>query len=424
MYLSPLPERRTPREASAFASLIERGIECAREGSFAEAVAFFALAREQLPPHQTHLAAVLDAFIESNAMYWQAQQMLNLASRRFTEADIEQQNRLLSIEKLLPELDAKADQVVKPSPISQPLSISNCPRLQQTPLQPRYGLERHADDTSNEPPVSAPPSPHGDTLPGLSITCFGHFEVKRFDRRVALCQNRNGQAILRYLIAQPDYSASADALMGALWLEEPPEVARRKLQIAVSALRRSLNATYSSDPGGGYILYKNHFYLLNPAAVIQTDVNEFLALSRSGRSTHGSQAIELYERACLLYTDSFLLEDMYVDWSFLRREQLSQAHLFMCHAIADYYLELGRYELAARWANIILKEDRCDEKAHQLLMRTYAMQGQRSEILRQYQRCERIFAEELGAAPALETVNLLRTLLANEHKSDEEIERK
>ena len=69
-------------------------------------------------------------------------------------------------------------------------------------------------------------------------------------------------------------------------------------------------------------------------------------------------------------------------------------------------------------------QDRCDEKAYQLLMRIYAMQEQRSETLRQYQRCECILAEELGAAPALETVNLLRTLLACKHFSDEVIERK
>ena len=104
MSLSPFPNKGMFKDASSFTSLLERGIECARQGSFTEGVTFFTLAREQLPPDQTHLAAMLDAFIQSNASYWQAQQMLNLASRRFAEAEIEQQTRLVAIEKLLPAL--------------------------------------------------------------------------------------------------------------------------------------------------------------------------------------------------------------------------------------------------------------------------------------------------------------------------------
>src|SRR5438128_1671339 len=88
-------------ESDSTFSLLERGIACARQGSYAEGGAFFALLREQLSPDLVHLAAVLDAIIKSNVNYWQAQQMLNLASKRFAEADTEQKNALLAIEKLL-----------------------------------------------------------------------------------------------------------------------------------------------------------------------------------------------------------------------------------------------------------------------------------------------------------------------------------
>ena len=74
----------TSAATSAF-SLLERGIACARQGSYAEGVAFFALLREQLSPDLSHLAAALDTIIKSNVNYWQAQQMLHLASKRFAE---------------------------------------------------------------------------------------------------------------------------------------------------------------------------------------------------------------------------------------------------------------------------------------------------------------------------------------------------
>src|SRR5205814_3491826 len=117
------------------------------------------------------------------------------------------------------------------------------------------------------------------------------------------------------------------------WPEDAPEVALHKLQIAVSALRCSLNRGYPSDTGGGYILYREPFYLLNPAVTLRTDVDEFLSLWQAGRSTGDSEAIKLFEQAMCLYTSAFLVEDMYADWSADRREKLSQVSLLMWRAL-------------------------------------------------------------------------------------------
>lgn len=394
-------------EASSVVSLLERGIQCARQGSYAEGVAFFALAREQLTPELAHLAGTLDAIVKSNVNYWQAQQMLHLASKRFAEADTEQKNILLAIEKLLPTLSEETALETQPLHQAQPRGPGRPQGQEGTPLQ--WG--------------SALSSKVKGALPDLYVTCFGRFEVRRLDKAVALCQNRCGQTILRYLIAQPKYSASRDVLMTVLWPEDAPEVALRKLQIAVSALRRSLNRGYATDAGGGYILYKEPFYLLNPAVTLRTDVDEFLSLWQTARSTGSSEAIKLFEQAMCLYTDAFLVEDMYADWSAPRREKLSQVSLSMCRALTSYYLGAGRYEEAEKWAVENLKGDRCDESAHRQLMQIYFARGQRSEALRQYQRCTRILAEELGIAPTQETVNLLQTLLANEPSPTKEGER-
>lgn len=232
-------------------------------------------------------------------------------------------------------------------------------------------------------------------------------------RPVALCSNRNGQAILRYLVAQPGHSATVDTLMAMLWPEDEQEVAQSKLHIAISALRRSLNEGYTCGPGCGYILCKNRVYRLNPAVVIRTDVDEFLQCHQVGRRAN-EDTVSLYERACRLYSGPFLPEDMYADWSFLQREQLSQIYLTMCKALTDYYFNHGHYEDAAQWATDILKENRCDEAAHRQLIQIYAAQGRRSEALQQYQRCVRVLREELGLQPLPETVLVFQALLANE----------
>src|SRR2546428_11528798 len=79
---------------SSPASLIEHGLNCVREGRYAEGVVFFALASERLSAGQVHLAAVLDAFNQCQVSYWQAQQTLQQASRPFEVADAEQQAQL------------------------------------------------------------------------------------------------------------------------------------------------------------------------------------------------------------------------------------------------------------------------------------------------------------------------------------------
>src|SRR2546427_957797 len=99
-----LPERDSlivASEASSPGCLLESGFLCVRQGRYIEGLAFFALARERLSPAQTHLAAVLDAFIQSHKTYSRAQEELLQASRYFARADAEQQVQLAALENLL-----------------------------------------------------------------------------------------------------------------------------------------------------------------------------------------------------------------------------------------------------------------------------------------------------------------------------------
>src|SRR5260221_747451 len=98
-------------ETPALDILLERGIRCTRQGRHSEGVIYFALARERLSPDQMQFAAALDTFIQSHARYWQAQEALHTASKRFVEADVEQQTQLVVLEKLLPVLKEEMDRV-------------------------------------------------------------------------------------------------------------------------------------------------------------------------------------------------------------------------------------------------------------------------------------------------------------------------
>jgi DNA-binding SARP family transcriptional activator len=400
--------------ASSLAFLLQRGLDCTQRGSYVEGAAFFTLAREQLTPDQVHVAVLLDAFLQSHASYWQAQQSLHTASKRFVEADIERQAHLLGLNKLLLALNEETNTEVQPHAALQPHEFSEAHQPQQLrqPTRPIPVGSNHSNDSGRR---TSPPQQlslkDGVALPGLYVTCFGRFEVKRLDEPIVLCQRRNGQVIFRYLVAQVGYRASADKLMDVLWAQDTPEVARRKLQIAISALRCSLNHGYRCGPGEGYILCKDGFYQFNPSVAIRTDVDEFLLLWQAGRQSSGSELAALYERACNLCSGPFLVEDMYADWTSTRREQLKQIYFTMCRALAGYYLEARHYADAVKWTSAILSEDRCDEAAHRQLIQIYLAQGRRSEALQQYYRCERALSKELSTPPMPETMAVLQTVL-------------
>lgn len=347
--------------------LVQEALTLARQGIYLKAYLLLSLAYQQAVSEDERLAAKLEAALQKFNHYQQIQQELQEVSKRLFEAEQEQKANLDELAALIP-------------------------------------------DTSfiNMPPKEFSNRRVGIALPGLYITCFNQFEVWRHEQPVTLCANRNGQAVLRYLVAQPDHRASADSLMEIFWPEEEPEVARHRLSVAISALRRSLNREYSCNNGGGYILFKDDIYRLNPAVEIQTDVARFLEFYQGAQHT---DKLGNFLAACQLYKGAFLYEDFYADWSQLERERLSQRYSEMCGWLANYYLETKQAEQVVEWATRLIRENRCDEIAYSQLMQAYAVLGHRTEILRQYQRCKTALSEELGVAPAPETDQLFYRLL-------------
>lgn len=392
-------------DSASLILLIERGLSCLEQGYFAEGAVLFRLARSQLFSDQIPMCATLDAVSEAIKNYLQAQQALQEASKRFAVSDTEQQIQVEALKILLPTLvegtqpmPSAGTQSGKKAREKQALRL-----LRPSVLMAERPRERQVAVSANY-----------NALPALYITCFGHFEIRRSDpsgQPIQLCNNLKGQAILRYLVAQTRHQETIDRLMVTLWPEESCETAQHKLRIAISALRCSLNKDFVDEPGGGYILCRDRVYQLNPAVVLHSDVDDFLACYQAGLEAHGGTAAALFERACHLYVGVFLVEDLYTEWSFMQREELSKIYVVMCNKLAEFNLESGDYEAAVKWASTILKVDRCDEEAHRQLIRAYAVQGRRSEALRQYQRCQRVLDEELGVQPMVETQRLLQKLM-------------
>lgn len=391
-------------EIHSLAYFLRRGLDYIQQGHGTEAAALFALVREQLASHRGDVTDLLDAFLHEYANYRRVELTLQEASMRFASAHLELQKRMASFEAALATTMRSAAASTRYAGDEREHATLPCSNMSAQRLQ----------SASPEP---LPPLTNRDVhLAPLSITCFGHFEVRRSDKTIPLCSNRNGQRILRYLVCQPGRSARSDVLQTILWPDDEAEVASRKLHLAISALRRSLSDDPACESGHSYIVCRQSTYSFHPAASVRVDVEEFLHWYRAGQR-NSEERVACYEGACLLYTGPFLPEDIYANWSYLLREQCALAYLAMQNDLTDHYLATSRYEDAIQSAHAVLKENRCDEKAHRHLIQVYIAQGRRSEALQQYQRCERVLHEELGVKPLSETTLAIQALLSNDSLS-------
>jgi hypothetical protein len=213
---SPLSSERdafvVASESSSPGRLLETGCHYIRQGRYVEGVAMFAFARERISPDQSHVVVILDAFMKSHEIYVRVQEELHQASKRFTRADAEQQMQIATLESMLPSLLKEADTVSFAANNLQQnarddrlLQASHSSSSVHNDAQQSKDVSRRASEENGEKQTL--PASSDDiytTLPGLSIICFGHFEVMRLGQPLILCANRYGQAILRYLAAQSE----------------------------------------------------------------------------------------------------------------------------------------------------------------------------------------------------------------------------
>ncbi|MFB0534285.1 MAG: AAA family ATPase, partial [Anaerolineae bacterium] len=99
------------------------------------------------------------------------------------------------------------------------------------------------------------------------------------------------------------------------------------------------------------------------------------------------------------------------------REQIARQVSSALHHLAATYGQRGQYEQAQSCAWRQVELEPWDEAAHQQLMRTLALSGQRSAALAQYETCRRLLAEELGVEPGKETTRLYEQIRDGELKA-------
>jgi len=213
------------------------------------------------------------------------------------------------------------------------------------------------------------------------------------------------RALLAYLAVEAARPHSREVLAEWLWPDLPQGSALSKLRFSLSNLRATIGDR-TAQPS--FLLITNETLQFNTASDFSLDARDFWEGTEPGQPPD----IETLQEAVALYRgpfmegfaagDSAALEE----WIAFKRELTSRRMLNALRQLAEYFEGRGAYKQAEQVAWRQVELEPWLEEAHQQLMRTLALSGQRSAALAQYESCRRILDKELGVAPSAATVAL------------------
>lgn len=205
-------------------------------------------------------------------------------------------------------------------------------------------------------------------------------------------------AFCSFLILNRQRRITREEIQVAFWPDASPPRAQERLRRTLYLLRRSI------EPHTHLIAAEGAEVAIAPGVSLWVDYEAFeQALLDAYRNEVPRR--DVLERAVGLYSDD-LLRDIYADWVLLEREHARQQFLTALRQVMSLSQNQGDWAKVTHYAHVLLEHDPYQELAHRALMRAFAVTGDRSAALRQYQQCADILQRELGADPLDETIQL------------------
>lgn len=216
---------------------------------------------------------------------------------------------------------------------------------------------------------------------------------------------RQVRALLYYLAVEAR-PVCRDRLCLLFWPDTGETTARHNLSRLLTLLHSAL-----PDPA---ILAAHDDQLELRRASVWSDTRALDELSADWRARG---ALDMLRQAADLvrgpFLDGFCLPDSaeFELWAGVQRERWERLALQMLAALVDALALEGDYASAITFAQRALAIDELAEDVQRRLIELYALAGQRSAALRQYERCVAVLERELGVDPTPETQAVYRAVL-------------
>ena len=222
--------------------------------------------------------------------------------------------------------------------------------------------------------------------------------------------------LLALLLARPGAVLSYDILIDALLGAGDPLRGRRNLYALVSKLRRTLEPDLDRPAQSAFIVRRGEGYAFNTEAPYSLDTQTFAVLVEEGASLEGdgrwAEAKDRYRAAIDLYTDDYLSENRYEEWTLEFRDDLRDRYLRALEGLAACHATMGDIGAAITCCRRLIRAAPHDERGYRQVMQYHYHAGeidQAEGIFREYAHALR---ESLDVDPSPGLVELREQILA------------
>ncbi len=248
--------------------------------------------------------------------------------------------------------------------------------------------------------AAGPSDPRDPGGPALVVTCFGAFSLALAGRPVDLAALKpRPRAVLRLLALQAGRPVHREVIQEALWPDADPETGARSLHVALSAVRRELEAAAGAAASSLLVRDGDAYRLAMPAGshVDLADFESAIVEARSAQARGDRRAaIAAYRRAVASFTGELLPEDGPADWVVARRERARADFVDASRALAELLLDDEPAE-AATTCTAALGVDPYHDPLWQILVDAREQSGDRAAASSARAGYARMLAE-LGVA--------------------------
>jgi DNA-binding SARP family transcriptional activator len=248
----------------------------------------------------------------------------------------------------------------------------------------------------------------------MDFRVLGPLEVRDRGRPVEL-RRRKPRALLALLLLRPGETVSSDALIDALWGEQPPRTARAALQNYVAQLRRAVGPGVVVSQGGGYLL---------EISSEQIDLGRFERLTAEGRAAEGKERVEKLREALGLWRGPPFADLAFEPFAALEAPRLEELRTAALEDLIDAKLSLGSGPgLVPELEQLILEHPFRERLRGQLMLALYRA-GRQAEALEAYQATRRTLVDELGIEPGAPLRELEQAILRQDRSLDPALEQR
>ena len=249
-------------------------------------------------------------------------------------------------------------------------------------------------------------------MPHLSIQLLGPPTIE-IDGKPISVDTRKAIALLAYL-AVTGKAQSRSTVAALLWPESDEVRAKATLRRTLAALNNAI--------GKSWLIADRNTLTLPPQAGLNIDIHRFSSLvnqcPQEVDQANCEDCLPYLQEAVALYRGDFLagftLSDSteFDDWQAFYSETYRRMLSGGLKLMMRCYLLQQDYELAIQMGRRWLALDPLHEPAHRAQMELFALAGQRSSALRQYEECVQLLDKELGVPPQPETAALYEQIIA------------